>query len=61
MPFQLEVWISFAITVLAVMGFVALYTLIDPDAIFQTRDVWLYVTYMIFDESYAKFLHIRYV
>ena len=61
MPFQLEVWIVFAITTLAVMGFIALYTLIDPDAIFRTKDVWLYTMYMIFDESYAKFLVVRYI
>ena len=58
-PFQLEVWMFFAASVLGVVAFATVYTLVDPDTIFTTRDVWLYVTYMIFDESYPKFLLVR--
>ena len=58
-PFQWEVWLFFGATVIVVMVFASIYTLADPTTIFKTKDVWLYVTYMIFDESYPKFLEVR--
>ena len=58
-PFQLEVWLCFAASAIAVIVFASLYTITDPTTIFRTKDAWLYVCYMVFDESYSKFLEIR--
>ena len=60
MPFQLEVWIFFVASVLVTVAFFTIYTIIDPNAIFKTNDVWLYIVYIIFDESFKKFTRVRY-
>ena len=58
-PFQTEVWLWFAASVVAVIAFSSLYTILDPTTIFRTKDAWLYACYMIFDESYSKFIEVK--
>ena len=58
-PFQPQVWLWFAASVLAVIAFSSLYTILDPTTIFRTKDDWLYACYMIFDESYEKFIDVK--
>ena len=58
-PFQPEVWVACAFSVIGIVMFFASYALFYPNAEIKPRDVWMYIFSIILDESYRNFTRVR--